>query len=44
MKDSDPRRHAYAVSAVVVAVLLLLALLATLFAVSFVMRSIGSTL
>jgi hypothetical protein len=45
MTDFDPRPHgAYAVSAVVVAVLLLLAMVAILLAVLFVMRGIASTL
>jgi Na+/H+-translocating membrane pyrophosphatase len=45
MTDFDPRQHrAYAVSVVVVSVLLLLAMLATLFAVLFVMHAIASTL
>ena len=45
MTDFDPRPHgAYAGSAIVIAVLLLLAMLATLLAVLFVMHSIASTL
>jgi hypothetical protein len=45
MTDFDPRPHgAYAVSVVVVAVLLLLAMIATLFAVLFVVHSIAGTL
>ena len=45
MTDFDPRPHgAYAVSVIVVAVLLLLAMLATLLAVLFVVRGIASTL
>ena len=44
MTDSDPRPHAYAVSAIVLAVLLLLAMLAVLLAVLFVVHGIASTL
>jgi hypothetical protein len=45
MTNSDPRPHgAYAISAIVIAVLLLLAMLATLFAVLFVVHGIASTL
>jgi hypothetical protein len=45
MRDFDPRPHgAYAGSVIVIAVLLLLAMLALLLAVLFVMHGIASTL
>jgi hypothetical protein len=45
MTDSDPRpQGAYAISAIVIAVLLLLAMLTVLLAVLFVVRGIASTL
>ncbi|MGH3167829.1 MAG: hypothetical protein ACRDN0_18330 [Trebonia sp.] len=45
MRDFEPRPdRAYAMSAIVIAVLLLLAMLATLLAVLFVVHGIASTL
>jgi hypothetical protein len=44
MTDYDPRPHsAYAVSVIVIAVLLLLAMLGMLFTVLFMMHAIAST-